>query len=82
MVSDADIYVIKADAARKQTMGRSHMAVRTTTAIEIGGEGILSDEDKHVYSQYPDDQKHIHTSIVEIAAILAAIEAMPQPVES
>lgn len=82
MIDDADLYVIKADAARKQIMGRTHMAIRTTAVIDIGGEELLSDEDKNVFSQYPDDQKHIHTSTVEIAAILAAIEAMPQPAES
>lgn len=80
MVSDSDIHVIVADANRKRMAGMTHMAMRTETAIELGGKELLRAEDLTTYEAYEDAAARVnHTSQVEVAKVLAAVESHLTP---
>lgn len=85
MVTQSDLYVLEAAARREKAAGNVRMAVRTSTVVEIGGDGLLNEEDKRVFEELKADRPQSvddHTCSVEVDAILTALESYQPPVEA
>jgi hypothetical protein len=76
---DSDLTIVELAAQRALQSGFSRMAIRTTAVLELGGESLLSNEDKQQFASIPEHEKHLHTSQVDAVKVLALLPSSPAP---